>query len=52
MIGWAQAALAEDGYDPPGISKPDVWKAWVAAAVALVAIGVLAFKNAKRTHLD
>ena len=48
----AGAALAGDGYQVPDIQLSGVWKPALVAAVAVVAICVVAFKNAKRTHLD
>jgi len=46
------AALADDGFSPPEPRSARLWQAYVAAIVAVLAICVLGFKNAKRTHLD
>ena len=48
----AAAAFAGDGYQVPDIQKPAMWKPALVAVVALAAICVVAFKNARRTHLD
>lgn len=52
-LAGAPAALAEgDGYSAP---SKESWGVVVAAVVAVVAAGVIiavAFKNARRTHLD
>jgi hypothetical protein len=50
--GAAQAAWAGEGFDPPKIEKNIDWIAYLIAAVAVVGILVVGFKNAKRTHLD
>ncbi len=46
------AALAGDGFQPPTDENSTDWIALAVAAVAAIAVCVLAFKNAKRTHLD
>lgn len=46
------AALAADGYQAPAIERSGIWKPVLVIVVAVAAICVLAFKNAKRTHLD
>ena len=52
IVGLARLAFAGDGYEPPGVEKPNYWWSILVAAVALAGICVIGFKNAKRTHLD
>ena len=53
LLAWiSSAAGADDGYTPPE-AKPDMmWVCWAATAVFVAALAVVAFKGAKRTHLD
>ena len=46
------AALAGDGFKPPTKDDGVNWMALVTAAIAVIAICVLAFKSARRSHLD
>ena len=51
----AMTALAQDRYGRggPAEDKPEIlWAPWLFTVVFLAAIAVLAFKNARRTHLD
>ena len=45
-------ALADDGFNPPDGKSPELWQSCVAAILTVLAICVLGFKNAGRTHLD
>ena len=48
----ASSALADDGFETPQMEQPGTWKVVAVLLVALAAVCVVAFKNAKRTHLD
>ena len=55
VILWAsaaQAAVLPDGANPPVIADKTPWKALGFAAAVAVAVLAVAFKNARRTHLD
>ena len=53
LVGSCGRALADsDGYVAPAGTANTTWQCIAIAAVALLAIAALAFKNAKRTHLD
>jgi len=55
LLGWAvqpALAIAEDKYDAPAKENKAAWWCILYAAVFLVASVVVAFKNARRTHLD
>jgi len=49
---YAGIARAGDGIEPEVLEPQFAWLALLYAVVAGVAVGVVAFKNAKRTHLD
>jgi len=49
----ARALADTDGYSPADVAKPPyAWVKWVCLALFILAVGVVAFKNPKRTHLD
>ena len=48
----AMTALAGDGYSPDARRDASSWKPIAAAVLAMAAVGVVAFKKSKRTHLD
>jgi len=48
----AGVARAGDGIEPEVLEPEFAWLALLYAVVSAVAIGVVAFKDAKRTHLD
>ena len=49
----ARVLAAGDGFNPTEIAKPEyAWVKWVCLVVFILGIGVVAFKNPKRTHLD
>lgn len=53
LVGSCGPALAEgDGYAAPAGTANTTWQCIAIAAVALLGIAAVAFKNAKRTHLD
>lgn len=50
--GVAFAADAKDMYQPQPIDIETPWSTILCWIVGLAAVAVLAFKNARRTHLD
>ena len=48
----ASIAAANDNYSAPELKTSAPWAAITYTAVAVIAILVVAFKNARRTHLD
>lgn len=43
---------ADDGFAPTEAHAAGTWKNWLAMALFFAAVGIVAFKNARRTHLD
>jgi hypothetical protein len=52
LAGFATAWGQGDGYSAPALEHGPPWQAIVCAVAGLVAICAIAFKNARRTHLD
>ncbi len=53
VLGAATAwGAVDDGYTPTQANPAGVWKNWVAMGLFTVILGIAAFKNARRTHLD
>jgi hypothetical protein len=52
LVQAAAAMGAGDGFTPNETHPAGGWKNWVALAVFFFALGLVAFKNARRTHLD
>ena len=48
----ASAAGADDGFQAPEIAKGNYWGAIGVSVLAAIGIGIVAFKNPHRTHLD
>jgi hypothetical protein len=45
-------AICQDKYTQPALEHKPSWAAVIYTVVALIAICVVAFKHARRTHLD
>jgi hypothetical protein len=52
LVQAAAAMGADDGYTPGEAHPAGAWKNWLALILFFVALGLVAFKNARRTHLD
>ena len=53
LLAQAAAAMgADDGFTPNEAHAAGTWKNWLAMFLFFAAMGLLAFKNARRTHLD
>lgn len=52
VLALPAAAGASDGYAVYAIEPSKPWLAILCAVVSLAGVGVVAFKKAKRTHLD
>ena len=48
----ANVAGADDGFQAPEIPKGNYWGAIGVSVLAAIGIGIVAFKNPHRTHLD
>ena len=48
----ANVAGADDGFQAPEIAKGNYWGAIGVSVLAAIGIGIVAFKNPHRTHLD
>jgi len=48
----ANVAGADDGFQAPEIAKGNYWAAIGVSVLAAIGIGIVAFKNPHRTHLD
>jgi len=48
----ANVAGADDGFQAPEIAKGNYWGAIGVSILAAIGIGIVAFKNPHRTHLD
>ena len=48
----ANVAGADDGFRAPEIAKGNYWGAIGVSILAAIGIGIVAFKNPRRTHLD
>ncbi len=48
----AAAAGVDDGYAPPQATASGGWINWLITGVFVAGLAVVAFKNARRTHLD
>ena len=49
---WASRALAADGHEAPKLEDKIDWIVILITGLGVVAIAAIAFKNARRTHLD
>ena len=52
LLVLANVAGADDGFQAPEIAKGNYWAAIGVSVLAAIGIGIVAFKNPHRTHLD
>ena len=54
ILALAAVAMAQrgDGYSAPVLERGIPWQAYGCSVAGLLAICAIAFKNARRTHLD
>ncbi len=52
VAAWASRALAADGHEAPKLEDKTNLIVILITGLGVVAMAAIAFKNAKRTHLD